>query len=180
MAKGKRCWPALLVLAVGCGHRPAAPALTNSRVYQNAAEGFRFLVPEGWIQTASSSLPPGPLTRDQFLTRYSVASAEAGATFVVICVDEKSVADVETHHAGPAFGVQRWLVVEGRKPLTINGAEAERMLYEGAADDKRRVKIVTCFRRHGRLYSFVGLFSPADDAARQQIERATADVIWNR
>ncbi|HWB09601.1 MAG TPA: hypothetical protein VG826_10265 [Pirellulales bacterium] len=154
--------------------------MTNSRVYQNAAEGFRFLVPEGWVQTASSSLPPGPLLRDQFLTRYSIASTEPGGTFVVLCVDEKGVTDVEGHHAGPSFGVSQWRLVEGRKPVTINGAEGERILYQGAADNNKRTKVVTCFRRHGRLYSFVGMFSPADEAARQQIERATNDVIWNR
>jgi hypothetical protein len=180
MIRGKLYWPAYFVLAVGCGHRPAAPALTNARVYQNAGEGFRFLVPEGWIQTASSSLPPGPVAREQFLTRYSIASGEPGATFVVLCVDEKAAGDIETHHAGPSLGVKQWQVVERLKPTTINGVQADRILYEGAPDGRKWSKVVTCFRRHGRLYSFVGIFSPSDDAARQQIDRATADVIWNQ
>lgn len=180
MIRGKLCWPAVLMLAVGCGHRPAAPALTNSRVYQNAEEGFRFLVPEGWIQTTSASLPPGPVAREQFLTRYSVASGDSGATFLVLCVDEKAVEDVETYHAGPTLGVQQWRVVERPKPITIDGAEAERTVYEGASEGGKWTKVVTCFHRSGRLYSFVGVFSSTDESARQQIERATGDVIWNR
>jgi hypothetical protein len=39
---------------------------------------------------------------------------------------------------------------------------------------------VVCFRRHGRIYSFVGLFWSSDDKAREQIRRAIESTIWEQ
>lgn len=182
MVREKRSWAAvfLLLAAIGCRHNPVAPALTNSRVYENPSEGFRFLVPEDWIQTASADLPPGPLDRQHPLVRYSLRSTNSASTFMVLCISEKQAADLQVHHAGPFLAVEKWTVIEPLKTVTINGATAERIVYEGVQGDNKLAKMVTCFRRNGRLYSFVGVYHPDDETARQEVERATEGVIWNR
>lgn len=154
--------------------------MTNSRVYENAGEGFRFLVPEGWMQMASANLPPGPLDREQPVSRYTLSSTVAAATFMVLCVSENVAADLEAHHSGPFLGVKRWTLVKPLTEVIINGAPAERIEYEGMQGDSKVAKVVTCFRRNGRVYSFVGVFSVADEMTRQEIERTTNDIIWER
>lgn len=168
----------LLALASGCGDRPAAPELSDSPVYRNSAEGFRFLVPEGWTQTASSTLPPGKLEGEVFLVRYRLQSPEIGATVQVLCMADGAYRNLEQHHAGSSFRVALWDVTQALQKTTINGVPAELIIYKGLVNQREMTKHVTCFRHNGRIYSFVGLCWSTDDQARQQIERASQSVIW--
>ena len=163
----------------GCHSSPAAPALSDSPVYRSESEGFRFLVPEGWTQLSNSTLPSGKLDGEVFLVRYRLISSEAGALFQVLCMTD-SAADLVKHHAGPSFRAQEWDVVQPPEAVAVNGVDTERLLYKTLVDKKEMTKHVTCFRRNGRVYSFVGLYYPTDDIARQQIERAVDSVIWER
>lgn len=169
----------IAVFAAGCSRGPSAPLLTDSHVYQNAAEGFRFLIPDGWVQTASSALPPGNLAGPVFLVRYTLAAAEPGTMFTVVCMDESQAADLETYHRGPSFHIDRWTIVEPRKQIAVNDVAAERMVYR-AGEKQQTMKLVTCFRQHGRVYSFVGLYRAGDEMAREQIERTTGEILWNK
>jgi hypothetical protein len=164
----------------GCGFRPAAPLLSDAPVYRNAAEGFRFLVPEGWTQTASSVLPPGKLAGEVFLVRYNVRSAEAGASLYLVCMADSKSLDLEQHHSEASFRMGHWDVVQPRQTLQINKVPAERIIYEALDEKRKMTKHVTCFRRTGRVYSFVGLYWSNDEQAPQQIERAVDSVIWER
>jgi hypothetical protein len=169
-----------LALVLGCRGRPAAPILSDSHVYQNAEEGFRFLVPDGWRQSANSSLPPGPLHREPRIVRYTMTTDQPGAVFVVLCTDDSPALDVESHHAGPSFGADHWNIVEPRTQIEVRGVPAERMEYKANIEGQTLTKFVTGFRRHGRVYSFVGLFASTDATARQQVDRATHEIIWTR
>jgi hypothetical protein len=169
---------ALLGLVAGCSSQPAAPLLSDSPVYRNSAERFRFLVPEGWTQTASSALPTGDIQGEIFLVRYRIKSAELGANLQIICMADGPYRDLQQYHSGSSFRVNLWDVVEPRRMVDVNGVEAERMIYKALADKREMTKHVTSFRRNGRVYSMVGLYFTGDDDARQQIERAAASVIW--
>jgi hypothetical protein len=172
----------LLLIAVclsGCDSRPSAPALSDAPVYQNKQEGFRFLVPEGWTQNASSILPPGPLEGEAFLVRYRMKTPELGATLQILCGEDSDGLDLREHHSGPAFRVERWEPTEPGEMIDVNGTEAERHVYTAVINGKRMTKEVACFRHGGRVYSFVGLFSETDDKAREQIRRAVGSVIWD-
>jgi hypothetical protein len=162
----------------GCGRRPQAPALRDTPVYHNAAEGFRFLVPDGWIQTASSLLPPGELQGVTFLVRYRVSSPEAGALLQIECTADSPDRDLQEYHAGPSYRVQRWVASEPPRDLDIHGVAARRLSYAATVDGRKMAKEVVCFPQRGRLYSFVGLFWATDDKARQQIRRAVESIIW--
>ena len=178
-----RLWviPALFLTAgAGCGTGPVAPVLSDSRVYQNSTEGFRLLIPEGWNQTASSTLPPGKLRGEIFLTRYSLTTPETGASFQVICMAEAESMDLETHHAGDSFGVAKWESSQDRQTIKVDGVPGERFAYTATLDNRGMMKLVTCFRRNDRVYSFVGVGQASDENARQQIERATSDIIWSK
>jgi hypothetical protein len=172
--------PALLLplLLAGCDSRPAAPILADSPVYRNEAEGFRFLVPQGWTQTASSALPTGDIQGEVFLVRYRVDSEEAGATLQVICMRDGPYLDLQQYHSGSSFRVNLWEVAEPRTEITIGGLAGDRMVYKALADRREMYKHVTSFRHNGRVYSFVGLYFADDENARLQIERAVESVIW--
>ena len=79
---------AFLLLLNGCDSGPRAPELVDSPVYQSKSEGFRFRVPDGWKQTASSSLPPGQFEGENFLVRYLVQSPAGGSTLQVLCLTD--------------------------------------------------------------------------------------------
>lgn len=173
--------PLLLLVAIfGCSSQPAAPLLSDSPVYRNASEGFRFLVPEGWTQSASSLLPPGKLTGEIFLVRYRVRSPEAGAMLQILCMNDDKSLDLEEHHAKGSFRAGAWNIIQPRKAITINKTVADRMIYKAAMDQREMHKHVTCFRQNGRVYSFVGLYWSNDEQAQQQIERAADSIIWDR
>ena len=169
-----------LVLAVtlGCDSRPSAPALRASPVYQNDGEGFRFLVPDGRIQTASSLLPTGELKGESFLVRYRMRTPEQGATLQIECLPESETLDLEEHHAGPSYRVKHWPSAEPSEEVDINGVKAERLVYAAPIEGRPMTKEVVCFRRNRRVYSFVGLFWSNDDKAREQIRRAIRSTIW--
>lgn len=165
-------------IAGGCSSDPAAPVLSDAPVYQNSAEGFRFLVPEGWTQTASSALPTGDVQGEVFLVRYRVKSQEDGATLQIICMRDGPYMNLEQFHSGSSFRVNLWTVVEPRTQLVVNDVTADRMLYKASVDGKEMYKHVTCFRRNDRVYSIVGLYFAGDEDAQLQIERAVESVIW--
>lgn len=164
----------------GCQHRPSAPDLRDSKVYQNREEGFRFLVPDGWIQTASSVLPPGQIQGQSFLVRYRINTPEPGALLQIECMADAPDVDLPKHHAGPAYGIERWELSEPAQDLQIHGTAAQRWVYSGAANGRKMTKEVVCFRKNGRVYSLVGLFWSTDDKGRQQIRRAVESTIWDR
>jgi len=123
-------------------------------------------------------LPPGKLDGEIFLVRYNLTTSEMGATFQVVCLDDKDSLNLEAHHTESSFRVVKWDISEGRQPITINGVPAERMVYTAQADNRATTKIVTCFRKNGRVYSLIGVFWSNDENAKQQIERAIGDIIW--
>lgn len=165
-------------LCDGCSSDPAAPVLSDSPVYQNSAEGFRFLVPDGWTQTATSALPTGEIQGEVFLVRYRVKSEEDGATLQIICMRDGPYMNLEQYHSGSSFRVNLWTVVEPKAQVVINDVPADRMLYKARVDGKEMYKHVTCFRKNDRVYSIVGLYFAGDDDALLQIERAVDSVIW--
>ncbi|GEM_PF-806595 len=164
----------------GCESRPQAPILRDSPIYRNAAEGLRFLVPEGWIQTASTVLPEGPLQDQVFLVRYRVSSPEPGAILQLECAPDGPDVDLAQHHAAPSYRVDRWKASGPAESLTISGEQAQRLIYTGEVAGRKVTKEAVCFCRHGRIYSFIGMFSATDDKAREQIRRAVQSAIWER
>lgn len=161
----------------GCrSERPEAPRLSDAPVYRNAREGFRFLVPEGWTQTASAVLPSGDLDGENFLVRYNVPSRQAGATLQVLCFQERGATDLRAHHAGPSFGVRAWEPIGEVETVEWGGLTGERHRYRSGPMSKD----VVCFRRGGRVYSFVGLYHSDDAIAAQQIMRAVKSIVWEQ
>lgn len=170
----------LLVSLCGCERRPSAPDLRDSKVYQSREEGFRFLVPDGWIQTASSVLPPGELEGVSFLAKYRINTPEPGAMLQIECMADTPDLDLGKHHAGPSYRVEKWTPSEPSQELQIHEVPAHRLVYSGRVGNRQMTKEVVCFRRNQRLYSFAGLFWSNDDKGRQQIRRAVESTLWAR
>jgi len=175
-----RIWLMLLTLVVasGCESKPSAPVLSDTPVYQNDQAGFRFRVPDGWLQTANSYLPEGELESERFVVRYQMRTPEQGANLEVLAFNDSPDLDLAEHHAGPSFRVNRWKPVADPEEVTVGEASGVRLVYTARVDGREMTKEVVAFRREGRVYAFVGLFSSTDDKARQQIRRAVESIVW--
>jgi hypothetical protein len=173
------CTTAILCCAVlaGCDASPSAPALRDTPVY-HSAEGFRFLVPDGWTQNASAVLPPGQLGGEHFLVRYRMKTPEEGATLQIVCSQDSESLDLETHHAGASFRVEDWKLTEPAQNIQVNDVPALRLIYQGTLSNRPVTKEVVCFRKNDRVFAFAGVFVSRDEKAREQIRRAVDSVLW--
>jgi hypothetical protein len=171
-------WAVLLVCLTGCESKPQAPMLGDFPVYKNPNEGISFLVPDGWLQTSNTSLPPGDLEGETFLVRYKIKNAEAGANLNVICMQETSPVNLAEHHAAASFGVEKWPLTGEAEKLEFGGKPAERMLYQAKIGKVDMAKEVICFRNRGRVYSFVAMYAASDLKTAQQIRRAMESIRW--
>ena len=171
---------AAALLLNGCDTGPRAPELVDSPVYQSKSEGFRFRVPEGWKQTASSSLPPGQFEGENFLVRYLVQSPAGGSTLQVLCLTDRDASvDLVEHNSIPSFGVEDWQLKEPAVTFDVGGVPVERMEYKGTLGGKPIHKEVLCARRGQRVYSFVGLYFDGDEKAQLSIRRALDSLLWD-
>ncbi len=167
------------VLAGGCTHKPQAPALRNDPVYQNDREGFRFLVPEGWVMVGNSNHPPGPATKNLMLVQYRRRTEDRRGMLEVDMIDLPPSTDVAAYLAGPSFGAKEWHRVGAVEPVQSGGLSGERYDFSGRVGGKDDMtKEVVVFRRGERCYLFIGLFPPADTAARAQVRQAVASTVW--
>ncbi|MFO0902067.1 MAG: hypothetical protein U0939_03655 [Pirellulales bacterium] len=165
----------------GCDSRPQAPSLRNGPVYQNKSAGFRFLVPEGWSQSANATLPPA-LDREFLLLQYRMKTTAQGGLFEVLCFDPKPDFDLDAYHAGPSHGVKAWAPREASgnatSPDVAAPAGGERKLYAASLLGNPTTKEVVSFRRGTRIFSFIGLYGDNDAAAREEIRRALESLKW--
>jgi hypothetical protein len=167
------------VLFAGCTPKPQAPALRNDPVYQNDREGFRFLVPDGWMMVAASNYPPGPATKNRLLVQYRSKAQDSPATFEVDMIDLPTSTDLAAYLAGPSFGVQKWQRTGATEAVQTSGLSGERYDFVGRMGGKGQVtKEVVVFRRGDRCYLFIGLFPPKDTIARDQVRQAVTSTAW--
>ncbi len=162
---------------LGCNKRSTAPVLRDAPVYQNDAEGFRFLVPEGWIQTANVVLPKKPLEGEELLVQYRMRTPEKTALLELLCMDQQNV-DLEQHHAKASHGVSEWRVVSPLTSREIHGMPAEHLFYRGVIDKEALCKEVYVFRRGQRVYSFIAFYREIDQKAREEVRQAMESIIW--
>jgi hypothetical protein len=151
--------------------------LRDAPVYQNDAEGFRFLVPKGWIQTASAVLPPERLEDEVVLVRYQMRTSEKAALVELLCFDRQNV-DLQQFHAGPSHGVADWRIVSPLSRRQIHGMPAEHCLYRGTSEKESFCKEVYAFRRGARVYCFIAFYWESDQNAREEVRQAMESVVW--
>lgn len=167
------------VLAAGCTPKPQAPALRNDPVYQNDQEGFRFLVPDGWVMVDNSNHPPGPVKKNLALVRYRSRAQTSPATLEVDIIDLPPTTDMAKYLAGPSFGIKQWQPTGAVEPVQTSGLSGERYDFTGRLTGKNdMLKEVVVFRRGERCFLFIGLFPPKDTSARDQIRQAVASTVW--
>jgi hypothetical protein len=167
-----------LALLAGCGSRPRAPALTNEPVYQNSSEGFRFLVPEGWVQTGKAELPPGTVDPEQMLVEYKQLTSEFPASLEVTAVDLPPSTNLSIYLADRLRKPGRWRQRAGAEQITVGGVSATRMSFSYTADKEEQVREVVAFRRGQRVYFFSGTFVAKDERAQQQVREAVNRISW--
>lgn len=169
-----------VLFAAGCESRPKAPALRDTPVFHSKAEGFRFLVPEKWKQTANGVLPGGKLDRAIMFARFRMIETQKSGFLELLCFDEGKHPSLLEYHAGPSQGVSAWKSVGEPESIEINQTPAERFIFSALIGKEPMHKEVVVFTRNQRVYSFVGLFSESDNAAREELRRAMNSIVWER
>lgn len=167
----------VVAFLTACDSRPRAPALRSSPEYRDDREGLRFAVPDGWIQTAVSTLP-AHLEDEIILVQYKMRTPGQSASVEILCFDEDQPQDLLRYHAGPSHGVVSWN--PDGDPTDIDGQQipGQRLVYTAASQGKTMVKEVVVFRKEQRVYSFIGLFFADDDKAREQLRQAIKSILW--
>jgi hypothetical protein len=151
--------------------------LRDAPVYQNDAEGLRFLVPKGWIQTASAVLPPERLEGEVVLVRYQMRTSEKNALVELLCFDKEDF-DLHVYHSDPSHGVEGWRIVSPLSWREIHGVPAQHCLFRGTIDKEVICKEVYAFRRAARVYSFIAFYWESDQNAREEVRQAMESVVW--
>lgn len=163
----------------GCQPKPKAPALLDEPVYQSD-EGFRFLVPEGWIMAARGNVPPGRLDKERLLVQYRRAEGDSQATLEVSAADLPEDSDLADYLSGPSFSATHWNQTGQPEKLEAGGKPGVRYRFRADVRRERLAKEVTAFRRGDRVYFFTLLFAPSDATAPEQIRRAIGRLVWTR
>ncbi len=168
-------------LAAGCGRTPQAPALENGPVFKNSREGFRFLVPEGWIQYARGEVPPGPLNQERLLVEYELHTGDRPAKLSVTCIDiPNETADLGEYVLEHPKD-QGWRYQTTPRIVPINGVSAKLVKLGGYLSGKEPwTREVHVFRRGERVYLFSGTFLLSDARAEREIHRAIESIIWDK
>ena len=169
-----------LSVCAGCGGgSPKAPVLHDGPVYQNKSAGFRFLVPQGWNQSASAQLPP-KLDREFLVVQYRLKTSQQGGLFEVLCFEPQASFDLAQYHRGPSHGVEQWMDDGPVRKEQIGGEEVVRQRVKGTQGKRALVKEIASVTRGVRVYSFTGVFSDGDRDAEEEINRAVTSLIWSR
>jgi hypothetical protein len=167
-------------LAAGCARKPQAPALLNETVYQNSQAGFRFLVPEGWTQSARSDSAPPKADKEYLLVRYELLTAEKPATLEVTLADVPETTGLAAFLSGPSHGRASWRQTGPAEELGIGDEPAIRLTFTGSVAGESVTREVTAFRRGERVTFFTGMYPAGDTKARDEIRRAVGSVLWKK
>lgn len=164
--------------ASGCGERPRAPALRDGPVYRHRQLGFRFMVPDGWNQTASADVPPGAIDQELCVTQFRVP-ASGPATLEVLCFDPSYAPNLDKYHADPSHGVSDWQLDGEPRETKVGELAGRKLAYRSSGrGGVAMVKEATCFTRDERVVCFIGLAPESDVRAREQLQRAVRTLVW--
>ncbi len=167
------------MLLAGCNPKPKAPALLDEPVFQSD-EGFRFLVPEGWIIAARGNVPPGHLDKERLLVQYLRTDSDAQATLEVSVADLPEDANLAAYLSGPSYSARQWKQIGSQEKLEAGGRPGDRYRFTARINNAVVDKEVTAFRRGGRVYFFTLLFPHAEATAPEQIRRAIGRLVWTK
>jgi hypothetical protein len=96
--------------------------------------------------------------------------------FETLCLPTRPEAEIAAHHAGPSHGARAWQPLSaepGKPPLPANTQR-----FAATIGGEPLVKEVTSVVRGRRVFSFLGIYSDSDAAAREEIRRAIASLQW--
>lgn len=167
------------LLLAGCGGGPQAPSLRNGPVYHNRSAGFRFLVPQGWNQSANAVLPDGTLERDFKLVQYQLTTSPQGGMFEVVCYERDRDPEPIAYHSGPSYGVAAWTPLDKPTEAKIGGKPAQRYRFSAQSGGVEMIKDVWSYEQGSRVIAFIGLYGKPDEAAAEEVRRATDSVVWD-
>lgn len=164
------------ILLLGCNERPKAPALGNDPVYHNSHEGFRFVAPEGWTQTASANFPDEAIDKERMLVRYEGRTGDSPAALEVSCIKLPESADLDAILDAPSHSISNWHREGAAKSIQIHDEPASRYIFLS----NKTAKEVVVFRRGGRVYFFTTVYAAHDAKSRDLARQAVESVVWTR
>ncbi len=168
-----------LLLSLGCRARPKAPALTDEPVFQSD-EGFRFLVPEGWIMSARSRVPSGPVEKEAVLVQYHRREADREAMLEVSMMDLPEETNLAKYLSNPTYSRSDWKLSGSPQGTEAGRRTGTRYRFVSHGKGGELVREVTAFRQDQRVYFFTVLYPPKDTSAAEQANRAIHSLVWSK
>jgi hypothetical protein len=172
---------ACCIVTAGCGPEPPrAPALSNERVYSDSTGGFRFLAPEGWIMSARSVPPAGPLPKAILLVHYQNPRADQSGDLHVYAAEVPENKDVGEHIEATPIGPDPWKQSAKPEAVTIGGEAAKRYYFKPVkVKPKDPTREILAFRRGGRVYLFCITYDNGDGATRDRVRTLFDGLRWD-
>ncbi len=167
-----------LLLMASCSRTPRAPDLQDSPVYQSTREGIRFLVPEGWKQSARAEVPAGKIDKERLLVSYRKAIGGRMCDFELTLVDLPESTDLAGRLAERSYGAASWTPAGKAEPVEADGQTGQRYDLTARLGGEAVTKEVAVFRRGERVYFFTGLFPARDTKARDEVREIVKSIKW--
>lgn len=167
----------LAAILVGCGSKPRAPVLDNLPIYESSSEGFRFLVPAGWVQQMKAELPPGRHEKERTLVLYR-SFDPSPASFEVSRRDLDPKVDMDSFLGKRKRSGAGWSQKGPPEQVSYAGRKATRYTLEAKLQDRPTTCEIVVFRPDERTYFFSGSFPSGDNIRRNQIRRILESLEW--
>jgi hypothetical protein len=167
-----------LLGVTACSDTPRAPTLSNSPVYQNDNEGFRFLIADEWKMSSRGEVPPGKVDVQRVLVQYQRQFPSKPATIEVSRIDSKSLPELEAMLREISHGIPSWQPNDNSKPLEVSGVGGTQLLFRGQTGKATMTKQVVIVPRGEKNYLFTAIYREGDESARNHFQNLLASVVW--
>lgn len=168
-----------LISGRGCAGGPKAPPLTNDSVYQNGELGLRFLVPDGWLNTARADVPTDKLPKPLMVAVYFQPQGDPPAALELLAIEAPDGTDLIQYLAENPVGHLNWRAATKPQPASVNGVSATKFTLTAGSPKGEVRREVTAFRRGERVYLFMVTHPLAASAGRDAARRSVESVTWS-
>ena len=167
----------VVLVVVGCTPTPRAPALTDEAVFESADAGMKFVVPQGWIMSSRSVLPPTLDDKPVMLVMYLSERADKPGELRVYAADIPATEPIAAYIDRHPFGPDKRKAAPGGETIMVNGATADRIALVGGKGASE-IQEVTAFRRGGRVYLILAGWTKRDTSVRDNLRQSIGTMSF--
>jgi len=169
----------VVAVAVGCGGKPSAPALTADEEFYDRNAGIRFPTPPGYRVFIKAELPTGRIEKPVMLAAYQNTKNKSRAAIEVMAVDVAAGQDLAAFLQTHPVGSEKWKGISPPESVQVGGRPGTRMQFR-YKDEREHAREVTAVRAGGRAYFVIVVYAPDDPAALEAGRAVLNKVEWLR